>query len=39
MLSIQDVPKIGVKSLENIHKFLNLNTKSSIQKQHKLDLV
>lgn len=39
MLSLQDVPKIGVKSLETIHKFLNLNNKSSIQKQHELDLV
>ena len=25
MLSIQDVPKIGIKSLENIHKFLSNN--------------
>ena len=25
MLSIQDVPKIGIKSLEDIHKFLSNN--------------
>ena len=37
MLGIQDIPKIGLKSLENIHNFLNENKKILIQS--KLDLI
>lgn len=36
MLAIQDIPKIGLKSLENIHNFLNENKKILIQSE--LDL-
>ena len=36
MLAIQDIPKIGLKSLENIHNFLNENKKVLIQSE--LDL-
>ena len=36
MLAIQDIPKIGLKSLENIHNFLNENKKVLIQTE--LDL-
>ncbi len=39
MLSIQDVPKIGIKSLENIHKFLSNNENSKSLVQSELDLV
>jgi len=37
MLGIQDIPKIGLKSLENIHNFLNEDKKILIQS--KLDLI
>lgn len=37
MLGIQDVPKIGLKSLENIHNFLNEDKKILIQSE--LDLI
>ena len=36
MLSVQDIPKIGIKSLENIHNFLNNSKKIMIQSE--LDL-
>ena len=36
MLSIQEIPKIGLKSLENIHNFLNNDKKIMIQSE--LDL-
>lgn len=36
MLSVQDIPKIGIKSLENIHNFLN--NKKKIMIQSELDL-
>ena len=39
MLSIQDVPKIGIKSLENIHSFLSNNENSKSLIQSELDLV
>ena len=37
MLGIQDIPKIGLKSLENIHNFLNEDKKILIQSE--LDLI
>ena len=36
MLSIQEIPKIGIKSLENIHNFLSNDKK--IMTQSELDL-